>query len=305
MKKLPEGNYALCIAHPGHELRLHGLLEISKPFVFILTDGSKRTGYDMMMDSIKSISRAIRHGIKTIPGDNSWNRVFIYIFPKNPENEKHLKDVQIYSEIVNQRTGFFVSYIDFIAKNLIKNNIDYLISDSSEGENVCHEAMRMMADIAIKIVKKKTGKQIPIYDFAIYNPFNNGLNDECIHLNLDHEQVDRKLEAILKYPFALTDLRPNISVDINLIMEFEKMKDGKEQVKALLKEINSDFLHNEYIRPSIFSESSEKPNYELKGEKAVADGKYKEVITYNNHLKPLKEKLSELILNPISVKIGS
>src|SRR5687767_773396 len=33
----------LVIAHPGHELRVHGWLETARPRVWVLTDGSGRT----------------------------------------------------------------------------------------------------------------------------------------------------------------------------------------------------------------------------------------------------------------------
>lgn len=294
MRSLPEGNYALCIAHPGHELRLHGFLEQARPFVWILTDGSLRTGQDMMMDSIKAISKAIKHGIKVNPKDNSWNRVFCLTFPDNPE-QFHINDSQIYLEILI-RTDFFISFIDFIANNLIKYKIDYLIADASEGTNVCHEAMRIMADMAIAIVKKKTGKKILNYDFSIDKPFNNIINEDCIRIELDEDAIDRKLDAMLKFTLALTDLKPNVSLDYNLIIELGKMSNGPEQIKQIIKEINPDFLKYEYLRPYTFSEPTEKSLYETLGEKAVASGKYMQVITYEKHLKPLREKLYELIM---------
>src|SRR5262245_21413951 len=40
----PEGRPALVIAHPGHELRIHGWLCQHRPTVFVLTDGSGRGG---------------------------------------------------------------------------------------------------------------------------------------------------------------------------------------------------------------------------------------------------------------------
>lgn len=308
MKSLPSGNYALCIAHPGHELRLHSFLEQARPFVFILTDGSHRTGEDMMMDSVKSISKAIKHGIQTVPGDDSWNRVFMWNFPHRPE-QLHNNDKEIYLEII-LRTDFFVSFINFIAKNLIKYKIDYLVADSSEGTNVCHEVMSMMADIAVKLVKKNTGKEILRYDYAIDKPFNDSVNEDCIRIQLDDEAVDRKLEAMLKFPLAITDLKPNVSLDMNVIIELSKMPDGKDQVKHLLKEINPDFFYNEYLRPvNINKVDSEKPLYEIlvyeiMGEKAVLEGKYTEAITYKKHLKPLREKLQEEILNAKIVAIN-
>src|SRR6184192_1679995 len=35
-----EGPAALIVAHPGHELRVHGWMEHARPLVFVLTDGS-------------------------------------------------------------------------------------------------------------------------------------------------------------------------------------------------------------------------------------------------------------------------
>ena len=39
---LPDGNAALIIGHPGHELRIHHWLESARPLTFVLTDGSGR-----------------------------------------------------------------------------------------------------------------------------------------------------------------------------------------------------------------------------------------------------------------------
>ena len=33
---------ALVIGHPGHELLVHGWLEVARPIVFVFTDGSGR-----------------------------------------------------------------------------------------------------------------------------------------------------------------------------------------------------------------------------------------------------------------------
>jgi len=298
MKPLPKGNYALAIAHPGHELRLHAFMEEAKPFVFILTDGSQRTGMDLMHESIKCIDKATKHGIKVNLADikNPYlNKIFKYGFPENPPDQIHLKDLQIYEEIMEQRTDFFISFIDFMATNLIKYKIDYLVADPSEGTNVVHEMVRIMSDIAVRIVKKKTSKEIILFDYSLDTPFNQNLNDDCMHIQLDHDAIERKLDAIQKFPLATMDLKPNISMDANLVMEFSKMPDGKNHIRQLLKDMGADFLGNEYIRPYYFSEHSEKPAYEVSGEKAVKAEKYFQVITYENHIKPLKEKIYNIL----------
>ena len=35
---------ALIVAHPGHELRVHHWMELARPLVLVLTDGSGRQG---------------------------------------------------------------------------------------------------------------------------------------------------------------------------------------------------------------------------------------------------------------------
>lgn len=39
---VPGARAGLMIAHPGHELLVHGWLEVAHPRVFVLTDGSGR-----------------------------------------------------------------------------------------------------------------------------------------------------------------------------------------------------------------------------------------------------------------------
>lgn len=300
MKQLPKGNYALCIAHPGHELRLHGFLEQACPFVFIFTDGSHRAQKDLMIDSIRVIDKCTKHGKKLSLAylkSDSAKKIFKLSDHSAEEGQEHLKDSQIYNEILNQKPFVFEFFIiDTMVKNLIRYKIDFLVSDSSEGTNVCHEMMNIMSDLAIERVKKQTGKQIIKYDFAIDTPFDGKLNDDCIHIQLDDAAVNRKLNSLIRYPLALTDLKPNISLDENLILNLRQMQNGEIALKEMIKSVGPNFLQNEYLRPYTFVEPSGKPEYEILGEKAVAAGKYAHAITYKDHLKPLKEKLHQLIL---------
>lgn len=252
MKSLPPGNYALSIAHPGHELRLHGFLEQAKPFVWILTDGSERTGNDMMWSSINCIDKATKQGKTNFaPQDKSMYKIFKMDFPGSAQENFHVKDSQIYSEVFNGKIDFFKKYITGMVNNLIKYKIDFLVSDASEDYHLTHEVVRMISEIAIIKVGEQTGKEIRLYDFPLSKPHNDLLSDDCIHIQLDEEAVERKIDAIIEFPFAISDLHPNISVDANLISELRKMQNGKEQIKSFLKEINIDFLKNEYIRPAL------------------------------------------------------
>jgi hypothetical protein len=55
---LTPGPAALVIAHPGHELRVHGWLEWARPTVFVLTDGSGQGSHGRLASSARLIERS-------------------------------------------------------------------------------------------------------------------------------------------------------------------------------------------------------------------------------------------------------
>jgi hypothetical protein len=58
MPRPPAGRAALVVAHPGHELRVHGWLEQARPLVFVLTDGSGGSGVPRLGSTARLIDRA-------------------------------------------------------------------------------------------------------------------------------------------------------------------------------------------------------------------------------------------------------
>src|SRR5947208_3095820 len=55
---LPGRRAALVIAHPGHELRVHGWVELARPLAFVLTDGSGHTGQSRLTSTSGLLERA-------------------------------------------------------------------------------------------------------------------------------------------------------------------------------------------------------------------------------------------------------
>src|SRR5262249_19280847 len=66
---------ALIIGHPGHELCVYGWSQLARPFVFILTDGSGRTGASRTGRSVRLLNRL---GCTTVPGSGSFTDQEIY-----------------------------------------------------------------------------------------------------------------------------------------------------------------------------------------------------------------------------------
>jgi hypothetical protein len=49
---------ALVVAHPGHELRVHHWLELTRPFVIVLTDGSGHSGQSRLASTTRVLAAA-------------------------------------------------------------------------------------------------------------------------------------------------------------------------------------------------------------------------------------------------------
>lgn len=286
MRNIPLGNGAISIAHPGHELRLYGFLQKAKPFIFLLTDGTSRNN-----PCRREHTRALLP-----PSYNERKESFFDLADySKPEGEgRNIRDAHIYTELLAGRLYFFEYYTKFMAGLFVQKKIDYVVADASEGQHVIHEMCRIMTDTAIRLVKKTTGKTIVNYEYSVTRPYNEGLTEDCIHVELDDETYNGKINAVANYhPSILSELKPNLTLDLNVILQLREMPKGMGEVKNILKHVNPDFFRNEYIRPYIYKEH-EKPFYETNGEKLVSDGKYAEVIYYEKHIKPIKEQLDAI-----------
>src|SRR3990167_3159583 len=113
---LPKGNYALSIAHPGHELLLHGFIEQAKPFSFLLADGSGKNIPSLFTNAQDCIYNAMMNDLNLSPKElasEKWMRI-LYLSQKVEDSpNQYIKEEEIINEILEQRTGFFIFYIKF------------------------------------------------------------------------------------------------------------------------------------------------------------------------------------------------
>lgn len=249
MKPLPEGEFALSIAHPGHELRLYGFMEQAKPFIFILTDGGLPGDTSRMEKTLANLG-SIYGNTAIIAKDK--RDVLYTIKHKKPENgeELFIKDYEILREIEEQKTDFFDFYIKKLANSLLFNKVDYVIMDAPDDTKV-HTVNTLLTHAAINLINEKTGKKISLYEFNVSLPFNTNLNEECIKIELDEEMTKRKIKYILFYhPDVFTELKQNLPVDLNFINRIAEMKDGFSEIENTLLSINADFFKYEYLRPA-------------------------------------------------------
>ena len=114
MPFLPDARAALVIAHPGHELRVHRWLEVARPLVFVLTDGSGRSGLSRLNSTTKILSQA---GAKV-------GSIF-----------GRFTDAEIYASILEAEFSRFTAVATELAESFLQSDVDYVAGDASEGYN--------------------------------------------------------------------------------------------------------------------------------------------------------------------------
>src|SRR5215471_18546086 len=136
---LPGGPAALVISHPGHELRLFGWLGLARPSVFVLTDGSGRSGVSRISRTTKILNSA---GIN--PGG-------IY---------GRMTDRAAYDALLNRDFDVFTKLAKELSQWFERMGVGYVVADAVEGYNPIHDVCRMVASTAAALASGASGQTV-------------------------------------------------------------------------------------------------------------------------------------------------
>ena len=267
---------ALVIAHPGHELRVHGWLEIANPKVCVLTDGSGHT----QQSRIDSTTRVLEATGAT--------RGWIYAT---------MRDVDLYNAVLALDHRRFIDLVDHLAITLIEDKVDMIAGDAEEGYNPAHDICRLVINAAVRLVESTRKKPIGNYDFTLVGEpdrCSNELRADSIYLNLDDAAFARKLSAARNYP----ELQAEVASALNGAGSetFRQHSDLVERAHSTFGTSQTNHFRVECLRPvdasaASISSNGDPPFYEVYGEKQVKAGHYTSVLRYKEHLLPLAEAL--------------
>ncbi len=247
----PIPNYALIIGHPGHELRIFKFLELYKPRVYVLTDGSGVSGTSRINSTIK-ILKDSGASLSPVMG--------------------YYTDQEIYRVILENDMESLLSLINKIQLDFAENNINAVMGDAIEGFNPTHDLCRYLINTIVSNIENKTGIKIDNYDFKLEGIITKNVDEETISVLLSEEDFDRKAAAAENYK--------ELAYELNYAVQ----KYGKEVFKAeYLRKVNKPYISTCW--------EGEEPFYEKYAKEKIKSGKYKNIITYNNHLAPLHNKL--------------
>jgi hypothetical protein len=269
---------ALIIAHPGHELRVHGWLEEALPSVCVLTDGSGRTQRSRL-DSTTAVLKAAGAAPGPVYGE--------------------MTDVELYAAVLDYDHSRFTRVVDEIASALLREQTDCVVGDAEEGYNPAHDICRLVINAAVRLVNRTGRRQVANYDFTLVAPPDHcpeALRADSIRLDLDEAAFAHKLSAARNYPELQAEVEAALSGAGSV---------GLREHPDLARRAGPDLggpgaadFRVEWLRPvdargaSAAPFTGKLPFYEEYGERQVAAGHYTRVLRYREHMLPLAAALN-------------
>jgi len=248
---------ALVVAHPGHELRVHGWLERERPEVFVLTDGSGNSGQSRVSSTAEILRRA---GAR--PGS---------VFGR-------FSDRELYAVILEGRIEVLAGLARELAEAFSEPGVERVVADALEGFNPSHDVCRLVTDTAVALARRRTGRAIDSYDFLLEgrpDAIPGSASSGDLRLKLADGALDRKLAAARAYPELADEVERAVARHGAGAFRIECLRpaDPEADVESLIEE---------------------PPYYESYGERQVAAGRYPRVLRFREHFLPLAQALREL-----------
>jgi hypothetical protein len=246
---------ALIVAHPGHELRVHRWVELVKPQVHVLTDGSGRTARSRLASTTRVLAQA---GAR--PGA-------IYGW---------CSDVELYAAVLDGDTAFLLRLVHTLVDALNELGAECVVGDAMEGFNPGHDVCRFLINAAVAVIRQRTQRELGNFDFLLDGSPHDcpaDLQDRSVRVELEEEDLRRKLAAAEGYP------------ELRAEAEAALARFGSQPFRTEWLRPVADW------RQGLDRMELEPPYYESVGESRVGSGHYQAVIRYRENVRPIVNAL--------------
>ncbi len=266
---------ALVVAHPGHELRVHGWLEEAAPVVCVLTDGSGRTRRSRL-DSTTGVLRAAGADAGPVYGA--------------------LTDAELYAALLDRDHATFKRLVDEVAAVLVLEDVGCVVGDAEEGYNPGHDVCRLVIDAAVRLARREAGRSVENYDFTLVAPPGlcpEALREDAVWYHLGDAAYARKLSAALNYPELGAEVEAAFGGAGSAgLREHPDLAARSDFGGAALYDFRVECLRPVDSRLRAAPPfRGPRPFYEDYGERQVAAGHYARVLRYSEHVLPLAAAL--------------
>lgn len=244
---------ALILGHPGHELRVFRFVEIYKPRVYVLTDGSG-SGDISRLKSTTDLLNGCGAEISPIMGYYTDKEIYRVILEK---------DALSLSELAQK------ILLDFVA-----HDINMVAGDAVEGYNPTHDLCRYLINGIVSRAAAQNETVIKNFDFQLTGIPGDPGGDDDLAIPLSDEDFTRKYRAAEAYR------------ELALEMKAAVEQYGSDPFKMeYLRRLKPPFALKTWPDDAI-------PFYEEYARDKVQKGIYKQVISFQEHMLPLINNLS-------------
>ncbi|MDX1997993.1 MAG: hypothetical protein SF066_09765 [Thermoanaerobaculia bacterium] len=168
----------LVVAHPGHELRIHGWLCRHRPRTLVFTDGSGSKGEGRLASTAQVLAAA---GVEA-------GAIF-----------GRLSDQELYRLVLDGDYEAFDALAEEIAAEIVATGAVEVVADAAEGFNSGHDVCRLLVNTAVARAEARTGRPVRNLEFLLH-----GAPDAAApgaeHVILDDTELERKFGAAHGYP---------------------------------------------------------------------------------------------------------
>jgi len=249
----------LFVAHPGHELRVHGWVHRARPALSILTAGSRSTANSLRIAA--SIAATSQDGL--------------YLDALGGQ----ILDKDFYRLVENGDVGPFHRWVDQLAGQLAGQGARRLVVDGYQLYSITHDIAHVMGRVAAVEASKRLGWEIevlhyPVVPFALAGSVDFG--EPALAATLSDAEFQAKLAAI--------EIYPDIKAEFEEVVRIEGL--DASRTETLFRPPQVEVL----IR-----KPASKPAYEHFGELRVARGLYNAVLRWHHVeaiLQPLQDRRS-------------
>lgn len=164
---------ALVVAHPGHELRLFRWMEVTRPVVSILTDGSG--------SGVARINSS--RDLLTSTGSRAGSVMGPYT------------DLALYDDMLRGDVGLAVATTARLADDLIERDVRIVVCDAFEFYNPAHDLCAVMTALAVARAEAAGAAPIERYEYAV--------TEATLHtgdvITLSRADLERKIAAAARF----------------------------------------------------------------------------------------------------------
>ncbi len=248
----PPGPTALCLGHPGHELKILAWAEQHRPLVSILTDGSGSNRASRLETSAEVLAAA----------GCPFSQVF-----------GHWTDRQIYDLMLRRAVEPMIAVADIWVREWRTRQIRTVVGDALEGFSTTHDLCRMLINAAQERCRLQ-GWDVETCCIYLDSVDPKGVDEATWSVDLDEATLAKKLVIVRNsYSELAGDVERLLAQNGPQAYRRESLWPAQRGLEGMRWQ------------------GKAQPFYEEYGARQIAAGHYTELITNRDHLEPIAHAL--------------